>query len=201
MLTMAPLRAGKMTIKKQMLIIMVIGKGSVKQNGEVRNTKVRHHHVDDHVNEVAIGALLGRNHVNEVRREVSGHHVKEVVIATQSLKVGNVVGPGSVAGVAVVKRNIDTIGMSETNATVIGISEIVATIKNDLKRHVIGHVNDIAIDVAVVVIAEVDDERKHCFRATFWLVNASEQLLCILVKNMQPPFIVQAYRLCICNDT
>lgn len=168
MLMMAPLRAvgmivraGKMTIKKRMLIIMVIGKASVKQNVAVRNKKVvhRHHRVDDHVNEVAIGALLGGNHVNEVRRVVSGHHVKEVVIATQSLKVGNVVGPKSVAGVAVVKRNIDTIGMSETNAVVIGINGIVAIIKNDLKRHVIGRVNDIAIDVAVVVIAKVDDER------------------------------------------
>ena len=158
-----------MTIKKQMLIIMVIGKGSVKQNGAVRNTKVRHHRVDDHVNEVAIGALLGGNHVNEVRRVVSGHHVKEVVIATQSLKVGNVVVPRSVAGVAVVRRNIDTIGMSETNAAVIGINGIVAIIKNDLKKHVIGHVNDIAIDVAVVAIAEVDDERKHCFRVSIFL--------------------------------
>jgi len=172
-LTMAPLRAGetivraeKVTTERRMLIIMVIGKVLVKQNVAVRNTMVaqRLHRVDDHVNEVAIGALLGGSHVSAVRRVVSGHHVKEVVIATRSPIVGNVVGPRSVAGVAVVKRSIDTIGMSEMNATAIGINEIAAIIRNDLKKHVIGHVNDIVIDVAVVVIAEVDDERKHCFQ-------------------------------------
>lgn len=140
-------RAGRIMIERR----MAIGK---KQN--VRNAmKARRLRVDGR----AIEALLGGDHVSVVRHVVSGRLVKEVVIATlRSLTVGNVVGLGSVAGVAVVKRSIGAIGMSEMNVVAIGINETAAITKNGLKNHVIGHVSDIAIDVAVVVIAEVGDE-------------------------------------------